>query len=89
MNRIEPDNQQVQFPVTVHFKIIGEISEDLRTHLEIALWELRIAETLEPGRVSTGGKYMTFNLSMVVHSADSLREIDARLRAVAGVKMVL
>jgi putative lipoic acid-binding regulatory protein len=86
-----PDNaaEQVKFPVVVHFKIIGEVSEDLRTHLEIALWELRIAETLHPGRLSAGGKYMTFNLSMTVHSAESLREIDARLRAVTGVKMVL
>ncbi|HMO05723.1 MAG TPA: DUF493 domain-containing protein [Kiritimatiellia bacterium] len=87
----EPDApaEQVKFPVVVHFKIIGEVSEDLRTHLEIALWELRIAETLHPGRLSAGGKYMTFNLSMTVQSAESLREIDARLRAVTGVKMVL
>jgi len=87
----EPDApaEQVKFPVVVHFKIIGEVSEDLRTHLEIALWELRIAETLHPGRLSAGGKYMTFNLSMTVQSAESLREIDARLRAVTGVRMVL
>jgi len=89
MNRIENNKGNLEFPVTVHFKIIGEVSDDLRTHLEIALWELRISDTLHPGRVSAGGKYMTFNLSMTVHSAESLREIDARLRAVNGVKMVL
>lgn len=89
MNETDNSAEQVKFPVVVHFKIIGEVSEDLRTHLEIALWELRIAETLHPGRLSAGGKYMTFNLSMTVHSAESLREIDARLRAVTGVKMVL
>lgn len=89
MNRIENEADKIEFPVTVHFKIIGEVSDDLRTHLEIALWELRIAETLHPGRVSAGGKYMTFNLSMIVQSAESLREIDTRLRGVNGVRMVL
>lgn len=83
------DLENLEFPVIVHFKIIGEVSENLRTHLEIALWELGINETLAPGRVSSAGKYMTFNLSMTVETRESLRNIDARLRQVEGVRMVL
>jgi len=83
------DLENLEFPVLVHFKIIGEVSENIRTHLEIALWELGINEELAPGRVSAAGKYMTFNLSMTVFDRESLRNIDARLRKVEGVKMVL
>jgi len=85
----EHDLDKLEFPVLVHFKIIGEVSDNLRAHLEIALWELGISETLSAGRVSAGGKYMTFNLSMHVFDRETLRKIDARLREVEGVKMVL
>ncbi|HMP89565.1 MAG TPA: DUF493 domain-containing protein [Kiritimatiellia bacterium] len=85
----EQDIDKLEFPVLVHFKVIGEVSENFRTHLEIALWELGIKETLSAGRVSAGGKYMTFNLSMHVFDRDNLRRIDARLREVEGVRMVL
>jgi putative lipoic acid-binding regulatory protein len=81
--------ENLVFPVTVHFKVIGEVSENLRTHLEIALWELNITERLTPGRVSAGGKYMTFDLSMMVADRERLRAIDTRLRAVEGVRMLL
>jgi len=85
----EQDIEKLEFPVLVHFKIIGEVSDNLRAHLEIALWELNISETLSIGRVSSGGKYMTFNLSMHVFDRERLRQIDARLRTVEGVRMVL
>ncbi len=81
--------EELKFPVLVHLKIIAEIAPDLRTHLEIALCELAIHDDLVPGRSSAAGKYMTYNLSTVAHSRDHLREIDARLRTVEGVKMVL
>lgn len=81
--------EELEFPVVVHFKVIGEVSDSLRTHLEIALWELGIQEELTPGRISSSGKYTTFNLSMTVQSRENLRAIDARLREVNGVKMVL
>jgi len=89
MNADDQDLEKLTFPVTVHFKIIGEFSDDLRAHLEIALWELNIPEPLRPGRMSEHGKYITYNLSVTVFDRPRLRAIDARLRAVEGVRMVL
>jgi len=86
------DDQQLDdlaFPVQVHFKVIAEFSEDLRTHLEIALWEMNIRETIAPGNMSAQGSYITYNLSLIVESREQLRAIDARLRTVPGVRMVL
>lgn len=80
---------ELTFPLTVHFKIIAVDAPDLRAHLEIALAELSIHEDLVPGRNSAAGTYITHNLSVSVYSRERLREIDARLRAVPGVKMVL
>lgn len=81
--------ESLKFPVEVHFKIIGEQTPDLRVHLEIALCELAIHEELIPGNSSAAGKYMTYNLTVVVANQGLLTEIDTRLRAVPGVKMVL
>lgn len=90
---MKPDDdaalEELKFPVKVHFKIICEIRDNTRAHLEIALWELNIAETLREGRSSTGGKYRTYDLSVTVFDRDRLRSIDARLRAVEGVRMVM
>lgn len=85
----EKDLDKLEFPVTVHYKVIGEVSENIRTHLEIALFELGINEALELGRLSSGRKYMTFNLSVTVADRESMNAIDAHLRKVEGVKMVL
>lgn len=85
----DPALEELEFPVKVHFKIICEMSENIRAHLEIALWELNIPETLHEGRSSTGGKYRTYNLSITVFDRARLRSIDARLRAVEGVRMVM
>jgi putative lipoic acid-binding regulatory protein len=81
--------EEIKFPLMVHFKVIAVDSPDLRAHLEIALCDLRIYDDLEPGRSSAAGKYITYNLSMTVHSLNQMTEIDQRLRAVEGVKMVL
>lgn len=87
---VSPENSpELAFPVTVHFKIIAEDQPDLRAHLEIALCELAIHEDLAAGRNSAAGKYITYNLSISVYSRERLKEIDERLRAVPGVKMVL
>lgn len=89
MNACQQMPQEINFPVKVHFKVIAVESPDLRAHLEIALCDLRIYEDLVPGRSSAAGKYITYNLSMTVHSREHMTEIDQRLRAVEGVKMVL
>lgn len=81
--------EELKFPVMVHFKVIGEDTPDLRVHLEIALSELSIKEDLVAGRNSSGGRYITYNLSVTVENRQILDRIDARLRAVAGVKLVL
>ncbi|HMO51331.1 MAG TPA: DUF493 domain-containing protein [Kiritimatiellia bacterium] len=89
MNADEAELEKLEFPLTVHFKVIGVYSEDLRTHLEIALWELNIRESIKPGNMSAKGNYITYNLTTTVFDRERLRAIDARLRAVEGVRMVL
>lgn len=81
--------EEIKFPLDVHFKVIAVESPNLRAHLEIALCDLRIYEDIVPGRSSAAGKYITYNLSMQVYSRQQMAEIDQRLRAVEGVKMVL
>jgi len=85
----DPALNELTFPVLVHFKIICEMTENIRAHLEIALWELNIAETLREGRISNGGKYRSYDLSVTVFDRERLRSIDARLRTVQGVRMVM
>ncbi len=80
---------ELQFPVVCHFKVIGEQGRNLQAKLEHALCSIGIEESMEQGRSSKGGRYVTYNLSVMVRDRDSMIHIDRTLRGVEGVKMVL
>ncbi len=44
---------------------------------------------MAPGNISANGNYITYNLSVRVESKAIMDKIDAELRAIEGVKMVL
>ena len=44
---------------------------------------------MAPGNISANGNYITYNLSVRVESKAIMDKIDAELRSIEGVKMVL
>lgn len=80
---------QVDYPVEVHFRVIACATAETDAGILAAAEALGLGGCLTPGNESAGGKYHTFNLSLLVESAERMREIDRAFRAVPGVKMVL
>ncbi len=82
-------DRQIQFPVRAHFRILCTAGTAPLEGLRAAATALGITEPLQEGNPSSGGRYQSYHVSLLVQDAARLREIDAAFRAVPGVKMVL
>lgn len=89
MSNSNSSEPELQFPLTAPFRVIAEETLFDHSQLETALAAFTLVEKLAPSHASTGGKYVSFGFSARVNSREELRLIDARVRQVAGVKMVL
>lgn len=81
--------EEINYPVEVHYRIVCESSLKVSTHVMIAAEELGLGEKLKTGNESSSGKYLSYQLSTVVDSAEEMNNIDQAFRTVEGVKMVL
>ena len=81
--------EEIEFPVEVHFRIVCTSSLELSAQVMAAADELGLADKLQSGNQSSGGKYLSYQLSTVVNSKEEMNKIDQTFRAVEGVKMVL
>ena len=86
IDRLKPE---LEFPVDCHFKVIAEKLDGIAFVIETVLMELGITSPLTAGNESKGGKYITFNVAVRVDSREQMNRIDAELRNIQGVKMVL
>ncbi len=80
---------EIEFPVTVHFRIICETGEEVSHRVKDAAHSLELSGHLQAGNTSGGGKYCSYQLSLEVDSLERMQKIDRTFRAVEGVKMVL
>lgn len=83
------EGEELNFPLECHFKIISEDIENMRFVIETVLRQLHVFVPVEPGNKSANGKYMTYNVTVMVQSQEKMNEIDAALRNIKGVRMVL
>ena len=81
--------EEIEFPVEVHFRIVCDSSLEVSAQVMVAADELGFSEKLKLGNQSRGGKYLSYQLSTVVNSKEEMNKIDQTFRAVEGVKMVL
>lgn len=83
------ENEELKFPVECHFKVISEDIQNIHFVIETVLMGLNINVPVVKGNKSAGGKYITHDITVTVHSKEILTAIDAELRNIQGVKMVL
>lgn len=83
------ENEELKFPVECHFKVISEDIDGIHFVIETVLMEMKINVPVLRGNKSAGGKYITHNITVMVHSKEMLTAIDTELRNIQGVKMVL
>ncbi len=86
---IDQKQPELEFPVDCHFKVIAEKLDGIAFVIETVLLGLGVTSPLTAGNESKGGKYVTFNVTVRVDSREQMNRIDAELRNVQGVKMVL
>lgn len=89
MNNCSFGDEEIEFPVDVHFRIVCESRLEVSAKVMIAADELGLAEKLKNGHESRTGKYLSYQLSTVVDSKEEMNLIDQKFRAVEGVRMVL
>ncbi|MGA0334014.1 MAG: DUF493 domain-containing protein [Kiritimatiellia bacterium] len=89
MNNCHFGEEEIEFPVEVHFRIVCDSSLEASAQVMVAADELGLSEKLKSGNQSRGGKYLSYQLSTVVESLEQMNHIDQTFRALEGVKMVL
>lgn len=88
----EPTEEELEklFPTECHFKVIAMDLMGVHKNLNQCLTDLGISDhAFQPANKSEHGKYISYETSIVVESHERMKEIDAALRAVEGVKIVL
>ena len=83
------ENEQLRFPLDCHFKVIAEDIQNMAFVIETVLMELKVHSPVVKGNKSANGKYVTYNVTVMVQSQEKINTIDAALRNICGVKMVL
>jgi len=83
------DGAELVFPQECHFRVIAENLDNMHFVIETVLLELGIQAPLEKANTSGRGRYVSFSFSATVASREEMNRIDAELRAIEGVRMVL
>lgn len=83
------EGKEIKFPVICHYKIIAIRSDDIHLKIEAKLREAGVMHPVKLGHESSERRYITYNLEILVHSKEYMNQIDALLRQIEGVKMVL
>jgi len=81
--------KSIQFPVLCHYKIIAEDDRQTERQIRETMLEFGVYQHVEAGRHSEKGKYLTYNVEVVVNSIEFMHKLDAKLKSIRGVKMVL
>ena len=82
----------VKYPVRFDLKAIIEASispEESITSLESVFIKHKVPFSNWRQKSSSGGKYISYNVSVVVDSRETMNHIDRQLRNIVGVKMVM
>lgn len=83
-----PD-ENLKFPLDCHIRVVALKHDAMREVLEKALQDLGVQTRLEEGNESAGGKYISFYFDVRIETLEFMKRIDAELRQVDGVVMVL
>jgi len=81
--------QEVVYPAQFHFRVIAEAAVFVESELVSVLAGYRVTAPLAASRVSGGGRYHAYSVSVEMGSREELDVFDAALKRVSGVRMVL
>ena len=82
-------DEMLVFPVVAHHRLIVDAArrDDAATAAKFAGFEL--VEPVAESRVSAGGKYVSYSLSVRLKDREEMARLDAAIASVPGLKMCL
>jgi len=83
------DSGELKFPLDCQFRVIAENRKGMYFVIETVLIQSGVIAPLQREHESAGGKYMSYSVDVRVDSLEQMNRIDAALRSIEGVKMVL
>ena len=83
------DSGELKFPLDCQFRVIAENRKGMYFVIETVLMQNGVVAPLQREHESAGGKYLSFSVDVRVESLEMMNKIDAALRSIEGVKMVL
>ncbi|MFA7231723.1 MAG: DUF493 domain-containing protein [Victivallaceae bacterium] len=82
--------QEIKFPVDWHYRIITDKSvNSCRENIISVLKNNQFDALPETGKESSGGKYLTWQVSVIFPSREIMEKLSAELAAIPGVKFIL
>ena len=83
------DSVELKFPVVAHHRLIVDAArrDDVATAAAFAGFEL--VEPVTESRASSGGKYVSYSLSVRLKDRAEMTRLDAAIAGVPGLKMCL
>jgi len=91
-NSIEIGKKTLRFPVKTDIKIIMDNSlsqEDAKMEIEKACGKSKIYSTGFSVKESSGGKFKSYSINVILKNRNSMEALYADLGAISGIKMVL
>jgi len=85
--QLDPAN--LEFPLECQFRVIADDHEKMAFVIETVLMGLGVEAPVVRGNKSKSGTYVSYSITTVVNSREEMNRIDAELRLIEGVKMVL
>lgn len=81
--------EKLKFPVVAHHRIIVEVSRRNDAVAKSLFDRFDLVEPFAVGHLSSGGKYVVYNLSVRLADRAEMARVDEAIKAVPGVKMCL
>jgi len=81
------DETHLEYPAECHLSVITDGREGMEAAIRAALSPYAVTAGLTAGKAS--GKYTAWRVSVRVDSREELHAVDAAVRSIPGVRMVL
>ncbi len=81
--------REAVYPAEFHFRILTEAESAAEAALGAALAPYRVTVPLAFSRGSSGGRYRAYSVSVQIVSREELQALEAAVKRVPGVRMVL
>ena len=83
------DLVELKFPVVAHHRLIVDAARRDEAAMKSAFAGFELVEPVVESRASSGGKYVSYSLSVRLKDCEEMARLDAAIAGVPGLKMCL